>query len=86
MTKTNYICSVAEELLDINTGDWKRHRLVIDQSACKRCGSCLLYCPVNAVIKRGNDYIITHDYCKGCGVCQHECPAHCIGIEGADQK
>ncbi len=86
MIKTKYICAVAEELNDINTGAWKTYPLQLDQTKCIKCGLCVQYCPTNSVIcdEKGG-FFINLDYCKGCGVCINECPKKAISYVKEDQ-
>lgn len=81
MIKTDYICAIAKELNDINTGDWKTCPVIIDQEKCIQCGICVMYCPTNSVKKRDEQFIIEPAYCKGCGVCVHECRQKAIYFE-----
>ncbi len=82
-----YIGPVGEGLYAVRTGDWRTRRPLMDQKTCRRCGICLMYCPVNA-ISRGADeaYSIGLEYCKGCGVCAAECPAKAIAMEKEGAK
>jgi len=77
--KSNYIVSVGGGGVHVvNTGDWRTKRPILDQTVCIKCGSCLLYCPVNSICKEDDSFRISYDYCKGCGVCAHECPKNAI--------
>ncbi len=76
--KKEYIVPVGEGVYEINTGDWRTHRPVLDQDKCIKCGICLTYCPVFSIYKEGEEYRIDFSYCKGCGVCMHECPKDAI--------
>lgn len=77
--KSNYIVSVGGDGIHVvNTGDWRTKRPVLDQATCIKCGSCLLYCPVNSIKKTDGAFHISYDYCKGCGICAHECPKQAI--------
>lgn len=64
------------------TGDWRTFRPIIDESKCRRCLLCWVYCPEGCVERLEGDKIrIDLDYCKGCGICAHECPAKAIKME-----
>lgn len=52
--------------------------LIIDQSQCVGCGSCIGNCPNHAIIRRGADVIIT-DMCCDCGICVRVCGLSAIG-------
>jgi len=62
------------------TGSWRVFRPVVDHEKCKKCGTCWLVCPDNAMkkINGGEKYEPDLDYCKGCGICAHECPVNAI--------
>lgn len=83
-----YIGPIGEELYVVNTGDWRTHRPVIDQAKCSKCGTCLLFCPVSMVEKRGGEFAINLSNCKGCGLCAYECPRSAIAMveEGGAQN
>lgn len=77
--KSKYIVPIgADGVHVINTGDWRTNRPVLDQETCIKCGTCLLYCPVNSIYKVDGKFTICYDYCKGCGICAHECPKNAI--------
>jgi uncharacterized protein (DUF169 family)/Pyruvate/2-oxoacid:ferredoxin oxidoreductase delta subunit len=50
----------------------------IDQKLCLGCGSCIGNCPNRAIIRRGEQVIIT-DMCSDCGVCLSLCAIRAIG-------
>lgn len=76
--KKEYIVPVGEGIYEINTGDWRTHRPVLNQETCIQCGICFIYCPVFSIYKDGEEYAIDLSYCKGCAVCMHECPKDAI--------
>lgn len=86
--RNNYVTSIGVEGIHVlNTGDWRVKRPVILQEACVRCGSCFLYCPVNAVYKtEDGKFDICYDYCKGCGICAHECKKNAITMVAEEAK
>jgi len=55
-------------------------RRSIDQSVCKRCGTCVdgLGCP--AISRQDNTYKIDEHLCVGCTVCDQVCPHKAIGV------
>ena len=65
-----------------HTGTWRTERPVIDESKCKRCFLCYLYCPDAAISLDEKNYPhIDYDYCKGCLICYQECPPQAISFE-----
>lgn len=77
---SEYIVPIGcEGIYVIQTGSWRKRRPILDQEKCIRCGTCLIYCPVNSVIRTDEGiFLITYDYCKGCGICANECPSSAI--------
>jgi len=55
-------------------------RRSIDQSVCKKCGTCVegLGCP--AISRQENIYDIDEHLCVGCTVCDQVCPHKAIGV------
>lgn len=85
--KSPYIAPVgADGIHEINTGDWRTERPILNNEKCIKCGICFLYCPVNAIIKEDKEFKITYDYCKGCGVCAYECPKDAIDMIPEEAK
>lgn len=86
--KSDYIVPIGcEGLHVIQTGKWRKRRPILTDEKCTLCGRCLMYCPVNAVIKTDKGrFVITYDYCKGCGICANECKSSAIHMipEGED--
>jgi pyruvate ferredoxin oxidoreductase delta subunit len=58
----------------IPTGGWRIWRPVINYDRCKRCWTCVDYCPEGVIAKADEGPKIDYNYCKGCGICEHECP------------
>lgn len=71
----------------LDTASWRIVRPVMDKARCISCGACLGYCPVNAIVREGKEFVITYDFCKGCGICAAECPRQAIAMvpEGGAQ-
>ncbi len=44
---------------------------------CIACGTCVDYCPVNAIVEDGEFYRITED-CTECRACVDTCPVDAI--------
>jgi len=51
---------------------------IIDQNVCVACGSCIGNCPNRAIVRRGNQIVVT-GMCCDCGVCTHYCAMGAIG-------
>ena len=63
----------------IQTGKWRTRRPVLNAETCIKCGVCLMYCPVNSVLRNADgSFRINYDFCKGCGICAHECKQKAI--------
>lgn len=54
--------------------------MIIDIEKCIGCSKCLIYCPVNAISKKGNKSEIDLDECVECGCCKRSkvCPKDAI--------
>lgn len=77
-----YVAPVGEGLFAVNTGDWRTRRPRLDPAMCKRCGICLMYCPVCAIARDADGaFSISLEYCKGCGICAAECSSSAIEME-----
>ncbi len=51
---------------------------VVVQELCDLCGLCLDACPLSAVSRQGDIYIIDADTCTDCGTCSDTCPREAI--------
>jgi 2-oxoacid:acceptor oxidoreductase delta subunit (pyruvate/2-ketoisovalerate family) len=56
------------------TADWRSFKPVVDEASCKKCWTCVDYCPIGAISKGDVCAVIDYDFCKGCGICAKECP------------
>ncbi len=45
---------------------------------CIACGGCGTECPVEAISKGDDRYVINTDECVDCGVCEETCPTGAI--------
>ena len=45
---------------------------------CTACGKCAESCPVEAISKGEERYVIDEEKCVECGVCAGECPVEAI--------
>ncbi len=78
--------------------DYERvtYRITIDASRCNGCNNCTTACPVNAEMRKKEDYnpndrviaikngvavVINPFRCDGDGVCMIVCPQDCISLE-----
>ncbi len=78
----DFIGPTGEGIHFINTGDWRIRTPLLDQASCRRCGICLMYCPVNSISREADgSYLIHLGFCKGCGICARECPSKAIAME-----
>ena len=60
---------------------------IVQQSKCVSCGTCLHFCPRNAItIIHGTHAQINKDLCIGCGLCKKECPADAIYFQEREAK
>lgn len=63
----------------LQTGDWKTDRPVVDEEKCIKCSLCAMYCPEFCISENKEGYFHSNPfYCKGCGICAHECPKDAI--------
>lgn len=53
---------------------WSGHEAVIRDDLCTGCGACQSLCRFNAVINRGDKFVVDSFGCEGCGVCVRFCP------------
>ena len=63
------------------TGGWRTLRPVVDETKCKKCWLCVVYCPDSAMKKGQMSSLPDYDYCKGCGICAVECPVKAITMK-----
>ena len=70
----------SEDLIELNTGEWRFQRPVTNSSKCRQCGLCLLHCSTNCIEERRGYFSADLKYCKGCGLCAQMCPAKAISI------
>jgi NADPH-dependent glutamate synthase beta subunit-like oxidoreductase/NAD-dependent dihydropyrimidine dehydrogenase PreA subunit len=59
----------------------KGYTVVIDKLRCRGCGRCVLHCPYQAVVFKGNSLggwtaEVDEALCKGCGNCISVCPTN----------
>jgi Pyruvate/2-oxoacid:ferredoxin oxidoreductase delta subunit len=58
------------------------HLAVIDEQACTGCGTCVEWCPTDAIVLNA-DSLAQRDEnaCLGCGVCSRFCPEEAIALQ-----
>lgn len=54
--------------------------------SCLGLGTCVQYCPFDAIHVVDGVAVVDEKKCTGCGTCASVCPAHTIRIEPASQK
>ena len=69
-----------EDLLCLDTGDWRYQRPVVKAAKCSHCGTCYLFCSTGCVKDMGTHFAADLDYCKGCAVCARVCPMSAIAM------
>jgi len=77
---------IGRRLYVLATGEWRVMRPVIDNSACRGCGLCAMYCPTCSIA--GSDerrFTVDYSYCKGCGICARECPVDAIAMKPEEE-
>lgn len=55
----------------------------IDEEQCTGCGTCLEYCPMDAI--KVNEVHINKERCIGCGVCVSKCPSGAIFLRNKEK-
>ncbi|WP_371372855.1 2-oxoacid:acceptor oxidoreductase family protein [Sporomusa aerivorans] len=76
---------VDKKLITARTGEWRYKQPQPNQTACRLCGWCSVYCPAGSM-KLGEDgyYHPDLNYCKGCGICANQCPARAIMMKAEE--
>jgi uncharacterized Fe-S center protein len=54
---------------------------VVNEGVCISCGTCLEWCPANAITMTEKGALIDHEACIGCGECRVTCPEGAIDID-----
>jgi len=58
------------------------HLSVIDEAACTGCGTCVGWCPTDAIVLSDEDVAQRDESaCLGCGVCSRFCPEEAISLQ-----
>ena len=58
------------------------HLAVIDEDACTGCGTCVEWCPTDAIALDAEDVARRDENaCQGCGVCSRFCPEEAISLQ-----
>jgi 2-oxoacid:acceptor oxidoreductase delta subunit (pyruvate/2-ketoisovalerate family) len=64
--------------VQLQTGNWRTFKPVVDSDVCIRCGTCVTFCPDGVITLGDMGAEIDYYFCKGCGVCANECPVKAI--------
>jgi 2-oxoacid:acceptor oxidoreductase delta subunit (pyruvate/2-ketoisovalerate family) len=73
---SNY--GTTKRTVQLQTGNWRTFKPVVDSDACIRCGTCVTFCPDGVITLGDMGAEIDYYFCKGCGVCANECPVKAI--------
>ncbi len=58
------------------------HLAIIDQEICSGCGTCIEWCPTNAISLDDDELAVRDESaCIGCGVCARFCPEEAISLK-----
>jgi ferredoxin len=58
------------------------HLAVIDEGACTGCGTCVEWCPTDAIVLNAEPVARRDENaCLGCGVCSRFCPEEAISLQ-----
>ena len=58
------------------------HLAVIDEETCSGCGTCVDWCPTDAIVLNTEDVAqCDENACLGCGVCSRFCPEEAISLQ-----
>ena len=68
-----------EELEQVTGGSAASCGAFIDTSKCIQCGTCLDYCPTDAISYNGTAYVVGAE-CIGCETCACVCPGDAITV------
>jgi Pyruvate/2-oxoacid:ferredoxin oxidoreductase delta subunit len=85
------ICNCCKDCCD-TLGLWRKgtlplinstyHLSVIDQQACTGCGTCVEWCPTDAIVLNEAGVAQREESaCLGCGVCSRFCPEEAISLQ-----
>ncbi len=73
-----WIAPIGKDRYIIKTGEWRYQKPERNQEKCKKCGTCLIFCPTGSVYIEDGEYRTDYEFCKGCGICASECRADAI--------
>ena len=57
-----------------------------DESLCTNCGTCVDFCPFDALSLREQNLAMEWEKCMGCGVCVDCCPNNARSLVRDDKK
>ncbi|MFW6283720.1 MAG: DUF362 domain-containing protein, partial [Minisyncoccales bacterium] len=58
----------------------------VNKEKCTVCGTCIKYCPVDAISIENNEIVVDYDKCIGCGECVSVCPNDAVEVNEEDTK
>lgn len=58
--------------------------LIVRESRCRRCGTCLDVCPQGALALTGDSISIDRGRCALCGACAEACPSQALEVVGQE--
>jgi ferredoxin len=58
----------------------------VDGTLCEGCGTCVEYCPFDALFVNQNCAVVDVEHCMGCGVCVSKCRQGAIALIRDAQK
>ncbi len=62
-------------------------KIYLIDHGCKKCGSCEMACPAQAIYMLEDTAVIDQKLCRHCGICYDSCPTEAISVhEDNNQK
>ena len=58
----------------------------VDKAKCLLCGTCIRFCPAQAIKIENNQIVFDNQKCIGCGECITVCPQKAIGAGGGESR
>jgi Fe-S-cluster-containing hydrogenase component 2 len=58
----------------------------IDCDKCVQCGECFEKCPVDAILKINDNFVVDKKICLGCGVCSRFCQSGACEMKSRAEK
>lgn len=57
----------------------EKHKILVDNQKCLRCGGCISICSQDAITMCFEKAYVNQDKCIDCGICIKTCPIGAIG-------